>query len=149
YGMYYLNSSTESVYEYYVANRILPQTEVSVSAVPEPKSIEDEYTKSLADAEAALAKNPDNTGARFSRGYAHLSLGHEQPALDDFSAVLEKEPKHTQARAWRAVLLARMNRGAEARADLQELGKDADPFMVASCDAEVAAWLGEPLDSLK
>jgi serine/threonine protein kinase/formylglycine-generating enzyme required for sulfatase activity len=149
YGMYYLASSTESVYEYFVANRILPQTEVSVSGVPEPGSIEDEYTKSLADAEAALTKNPDNTGARLSRGYAHLSLGHEQQALDDFSAVLEKEPQQLQARGWRAVLLARMNRSAEARADLQELGKDGDSFQIAAFEAEVAAWLGEPMDSLK
>jgi serine/threonine protein kinase/formylglycine-generating enzyme required for sulfatase activity/tetratricopeptide (TPR) repeat protein len=149
YGMYYLNSSTESIYEYWVANRILPQTEVSVSAVPEPQSLDDEFEKSLAAADAALAKNADNLGARISRGYAHLSLGHEQQALDDFSAVLEKEPKQWQVRGWRALLLARMNRGAEARADLQELGKDGDPFRTASIEAEVAAWLSDPLASLK
>src|SRR5262249_49732525 len=124
------------------------QIEVSVSAVPEPKSVEDEFEKSLAAAEAALAKDPENTGARFARGFAHMALGHEQPALDDFSAFLDKDPK-SQVRGWRALLLARMNRGAEARADLQELGKGVNPLTVASFEAEVAAWLGDPLDSLK
>jgi formylglycine-generating enzyme required for sulfatase activity/tetratricopeptide (TPR) repeat protein len=149
YGMYYLSSSTESMYEYYVANRILPQTEVSVSAVPEPKSLEDEFEKSLAAADAALAKDPENTGARLTRGFAHLSLGHDQQAVDDLSAVLAKEPNQSQARGLRALLLARMNRGAEARADLQEVEKELNSFMFASFEAEVAAWLGDPLESLK
>src|SRR5262249_23259716 len=124
-------------------------TEVSVSAVPEPQSLEDEFEKSLAAADAAVAKDPDNAGARLTRGFAHLSLGHDQQAVDDLSAVLAKEPKQSQARGWRALVLARMNRGAEARADLQELGKGINPMMVASFEAEVAAWLGDPLDSLK
>jgi hypothetical protein len=148
YGMYLLASVSESQYEHYIANRILPQTEVTVSGVPEPKSIEDVYTKGLTEAEAALAKNAENASARITRGFTHMVLGHDQQALDDFSTALQKDPNQHAVRGLRAVLLARLNRGAEAHQELLAVRKDGRELVAAPYEAQVAAWLGEPLETL-
>jgi hypothetical protein len=135
----------ERSYEAYREQADLPLIDASVSGTPEPKTPRERYAESLAAAEEALRKSPDEPNARQNRGYFHLLLDHDQEALDDFTRALDKQPENLQARGFRATVHARLNHVEEARRDLAELEKPGhEAFSVAYYGAIAGAYLGEP-----
>ena len=80
----------------------------------------DEAEKALADANEALAIDPDHPGTLFSRASAHDSLDQTAQAMDDLNRSLTLDPERGDALLLRASLYRRADRLSEARADIDK-----------------------------
>src|SRR5262249_10721549 len=97
-------------------------------------------------AKALKARAVDAT-AHSARATAHLRLGETQPALDDFDALLKKDPDAVDALGHRVIALARLGKKTEALAALDACRKRDEPDGAKlALAAVVAAELGEGVE---
>jgi len=77
--------------------------------------------------DAAIERDPTNYITLYQRGAAHLSIGKNSLAVDDFNKVLELKPDFEGALLHRSRLKARNAHWDEALQDLQRAGKKSGP----------------------
>lgn len=91
--------------------------------------------------DAAIARDPTNYIALYQRGAAHLSIGKNNLAADDFNRVLELKPGFEGALLQRSRLKARSAHWEEALKDLEQAGKKGSPEYKELEEARDAAGL--------
>jgi formylglycine-generating enzyme required for sulfatase activity/tetratricopeptide (TPR) repeat protein len=117
--------------------------DVSLRAAPPPRPLSESLLAELKRARAAAEEQPQNGQARFSRGLALFRLGRDEEALGDFDFLVEKFPRVALAYRYRAVLLARVGRAREARADLARFAKlNTQPRQLPPLTALIGVLLG-------
>jgi formylglycine-generating enzyme required for sulfatase activity len=97
--------------------------DIAIASSEPPQTTRQRAEASLKAAEKTLEATPDDLNARFARATAHLRVGENQKAIDDFNAVIEKAPQRIDAYQPRAVAHARAGHKEEARADLEQFQK--------------------------
>src|SRR5262249_57446936 len=88
--------------------------DVAVSAAGKPRPVAERARAALERAAKALKARADDATAHSARATAHLRLGETQPALDDFDALLKKDPDAVDALGHRVIALARLGKKIEA-----------------------------------
>ena len=78
------------------------------------------FDAGLADAEAAIALNPQSVWASVARAYARQRSGKLDAALADYNHAVELEPKNPQILSSRGFLRAEQKAWTEALADFNE-----------------------------
>lgn len=78
-----------------------------------------EYESAESHYAAAVAGNPGFKEARFNLANLQRTNGRCDVALEQYQAVVDLDPRLALARVWRAVCLAELGRGAEARRALE------------------------------
>ncbi|KAJ5966010.1 hypothetical protein N7481_012724 [Penicillium waksmanii] len=91
--------------------------------------------------DAAISRDPTNYITIYQRGAAHLSIGKNHLATDDFNRVLELKPGFEGALLQRSRLKARSAQWDEALADLEQAGKKDSPEYKELEEARDAAGL--------
>ncbi|MBS9523090.1 tetratricopeptide repeat protein [Litoribacter ruber] len=70
---------------------------------------------------------PENIQGLYNRGFAYMTIGMKEWALEDFDKVLKLNPKHYEAMARRGVCLAKQN-PSKACADLSLAAKNGSKY---------------------
>ncbi|HZQ71546.1 MAG TPA: hypothetical protein VFB08_01410 [Burkholderiales bacterium] len=78
----------------------------------------------------------------FARGLVRQYRHDFSSALDDFAAVVKKDPTHVGARAWRAAIFMVQARYADAAAECDALEEHASELLSAGCSTYVEATTG-------
>lgn len=127
------------------------QVDVHISPAAPPLTSQVRYARQLAEAEAALAAQPEALGPRYLRAVARYYLGRNAEALQDFSWLISKSTAPvTDYYRYRAITYARLGQEKEAKQDLaryQELSTTAGRGAVV--EAIVAAYLGTDEDGMQ
>lgn len=84
---------------------------------------ERQFAEALAAADRALKIAPDFAEAHYARGSIFHAQGQLQPALKSYDRALALDATHVEALASRAGVLVDLERSAEARRDIEALGK--------------------------
>ncbi len=79
------------------------------------------FSEAVATLEDVIAEAPDDLGARYWLGRAHLEGGDVAAAETAFLAILQAKPQSTDTRYWLAVLHQRQGRIAQARAEVTRI----------------------------
>jgi tetratricopeptide (TPR) repeat protein len=74
-----------------------------------------------------ISRIPNNVHGLYNRGFAYLTVGMREWALEDFEQVLKLNPKHYEAMARRGVCLIRSN-PSKGCADLQLAAKNGSDY---------------------
>ena len=77
----------------------------------------EDFEAALADADAAVERNPESSTAHQTRGMIHRALHHEDDAEADFTTTLKLDPDRVLARLARATVRLGLKRFPEALAD--------------------------------
>jgi hypothetical protein len=117
----------EASYERRVGAGLQVDVSVSKASNADPKA---SPSPLLNRAEEVLRLNPDDPAGRMERGQALLVMGKNEPALADFSFVIENTPKDPAPYQCRAVAHARLGQFTQAEQDLTEAHRLIDPMKV-------------------
>jgi tetratricopeptide (TPR) repeat protein len=121
--------------------------DIAVSGTGKPQASRDRAQAALEAAEKKLKTKPDDPDARFSRAMANFRLGENQKALDDFQAVLGKDPESIAAKQGRIITLARLGKRPDAKSELAKFQKeDVSEHSKLYVATVVAAELGEGVE---
>jgi tetratricopeptide (TPR) repeat protein len=90
----------------------------------------------------AVAMNRGGTKAYYHRGLLFLAIGSPERAIGDFSATLQNQPEHIDARINRSIVYTLTGRHEQALRDLEqavEMGADREILEQQIFDARVRA----------
>jgi hypothetical protein len=118
--------------------------DVAVSAASRQRTVAERALAILQRAEKTLQSKPENAAARLERGMSHFRLGEVQQALDDFNALIKKDPDAVEALRYRAMTLARLGKMPEALAELEKFQKRDEPDRAKLILAVIVAAVGLP-----
>jgi tetratricopeptide (TPR) repeat protein len=98
---------------------------------------QDVLNKALADCQAAIAIDPEQTANYFNAGLAHRYLGDLDAAIDDFSKCIELAPAFAEAYLRRGITWYHMGDYGLAEADFEEA-----LMLPIGPDRRLRFWLG-------
>jgi serine/threonine protein kinase/formylglycine-generating enzyme required for sulfatase activity/tetratricopeptide (TPR) repeat protein len=118
--------------------------DVAIGAACRRRTIAEHARSTLEHAEKALKANPDDAKARLQAAMSSFRLGEMQKALNDLDALVKKDPDATVALRYRAIVLPRLGRGADAQAELNRFRNRNEPEIAKSTlTAIITAELGK------
>ncbi len=119
-------------------------SDIALSEIKREPTILEIAREDIARADRALAFQPDDLPALMLRVNAYLRLGENARALEDLRIVIARDPQSGPARRRLAILLARLDRKDEAKAELERMKHDGTRELSARfAAAVVAAELGD------